>query len=196
MEVNHADQETSKELRREPTQAAVREIIHEFIKAQRANDEPAYKAELLDERRRREQLEQRVNELVDENRQNRQRAEEAERSSAIRSELQRLGVSKIDLAFKILKDEITRRDDGELVARGMGGEIPMAQHLARFVEENPEFLPARIAGGSGVSLNPRGGAIGSASLDLDKIRPGMDQEEMQRMRQEIARIASQTLRGL
>ena len=196
MEDHHAEDATPKMPRREPTQALVREIIHEFIKAQRSSDEPAYKAELLNERRRREQLEQRLNELIEENRQSRQRAEEAERSSAIRSELQRLGVSKVDLAFKVVKDEITRRDDGELVARGPQGEVAMSDHLSRFVEENPEFLPARISGGSGVSLNPRGGPSSAPLLDIDKIRPGMDPDEMQRMRQEIARIASQTLRGL
>jgi len=72
----------------------------------------------------------------------------------------------------------------------------MGEHLARFLAENPEFLPARISGGSGTSINARGGGAGSAMLDIEKIRPGMDPEEMQRMRHEIARIASQTLRGL
>jgi len=33
-------------------------------------------------------------------------------------------------------------------------------------------------------------------LDLDKIRPGMDPEELDRVRKEIARIATQSLRGL
>jgi len=34
------------------------------------------------------------------------------------------------------------------------------------------------------------------AVDLDKIRPGMSQEEMQRVREEIVRVASQTLRGI
>jgi ribosomal protein L29 len=33
-------------------------------------------------------------------------------------------------------------------------------------------------------------------VDLDRIRPGMNPEELERVRQEIARVASQTLRGL
>jgi len=196
MENEHGGDSSPAAQKREQAQSGVREIIQEFLKAQRSNDEPAYKAELLDERRRREQLEQRVNELIEENRQSKQRAEEAERSSAIRSELQRLGVSKPELAFKIVKDEITRSEDGTLVARGPNGEVQMGEHLARFLAENPEFLPARISGGSGTSINARGGGAGSAMLDIEKIRPGMDPEEMQRMRHEIARIASQTLRGL
>jgi hypothetical protein len=32
-------------------------------------------------------------------------------------------------------------------------------------------------------------------LDLDKIRPGMNPEDLEKMRQEISRVASQTLRG-
>ena len=59
--------------------------------------------------------------------------------------------------------------------------------------ENPELLPARLAGGSGASgaqKVPPGGGV-----DLDKIRPGMSPEEMERVRQEIARVASQALRG-
>ena len=44
-------------------------------------------------------------------------AEEAERSSSIRAELQRLGVAKVDLAYRAVKDDIQRRDDGQLIAR-------------------------------------------------------------------------------
>ena len=53
-----------------------------------------------------------MNELVEENKRSRQQAEEAERGSAIRTELQRLGVAKVDLAFKAVKDDIVRTEDG------------------------------------------------------------------------------------
>src|SRR5712692_6425375 len=76
----------------------VRQAIEEFTQRDRAKNEPAYKAELQEERRRREQLERRLNELVEENKRSRQIAEEAQTSSAIRAELQRLGVAKVDLA--------------------------------------------------------------------------------------------------
>jgi hypothetical protein len=36
---------------------------------------------------------------------------------------------------------------------------------------------------------------GRDSVELDTIRPGMSAEEMQRVREEIVRVASQTLRG-
>jgi len=37
---------------------------------------------------------------------------------------------------------------------------------------------------------PAGGGV-----DFERIRPGMSPDEMERVRQEIARVASQTLRG-
>jgi hemin uptake protein HemP len=37
---------------------------------------------------------------------------------------------------------------------------------------------------------------GRDAVDLERIRPGMSAEEMQRVREEIVRVASQTLRGL
>lgn len=156
--------------------------------------EPAYKAELLEERKRREQLEFRVNELVEENRRTRQAAEEMERSSAIRSELQKLGVSKIDLAFRAVKDDIQRSDDGRLTARTESGEMGYREFLSSFVNENPELMPARITGGSGAASGHKQPAAAS-SIDLDKIKPGMSAEDLDRVRQEIARIASQTLRS-
>jgi hypothetical protein len=126
--------------------------------------------ELAEERRRREGLEKRV--------------EEAELGSAIRAELQKLGVAKLDLAYKAVKDEVPR-DGGE-----------MKEFLKKFIGENPELLPARVAGGSGASAGSRGSGAGPGLVDIDRIRPGMSAEEMDRVRQEIARVASQTLRGL
>ena len=84
----------------------VRQVVEEFTRAQQAKAETAYKIELEDERKRREQLERRLNDLVEENRRSRLLAEEADRSTTIRAELQRLGVGKVDLAFKAIKDDI------------------------------------------------------------------------------------------
>src|SRR5438309_9905752 len=101
--------------------SVVRGVIEEFVQAQRQKAEPAYKAELLEERKRREQLESRVNELIQENTKTRQAAEEAERGATVRAELQRLGVSKIVLAFSALKDDVVRAEYRRLVARGSQG---------------------------------------------------------------------------
>lgn len=169
-------------------------VIEEFVRAQQVKAEPAYKAELLDERRRREALERRLDELVQENQRSRQIAEEAERSASIRAELQRLGVAKVDLAYRAVKDDVHRDEGGRLVAKGGQGEIPLRDFLSQFVQENPELLPARIPGGSGMGSGPK--IAPNAGVDLEKIRPGMNPEELEKVRQEISRVASQTLRGL
>lgn len=177
-------------------QAIVQNAIEEFVKREQAKSEPAYKAELQEERKRREQLERRLNELAEENKRSRKIAEEAERSGAVRAELQRLGVAKIDLAFKAVQDGIVRAPDGRLIARTEGGETSVKEYLTGFVNENPEFLPARIAGGTGMSATLKSPGGGKESVDIERIRPGMSAEEMQRVREEIVRVASQTLRGL
>jgi len=177
-------------------QGIVRQAVQEFVSSEHARSEPAYKAELEEERKRREQLERRLNELVEENKRSRKKADEAERSSAVRAELQRLGVAKVDLAFKAVQDGIVRTEDGRLIARTESGETPVKEYLATFVTENPEFLPARIAGGTGMTATQKAPAASRETVDLERIRPGMSAEEMQRVREEIVRVASQTLRGL
>src|SRR5262249_31707102 len=177
-------------------QAVIRQAIQEFTTNEQAKSEPAYKAELQEERKRREQLERRLNELVEENKRSRKVAEEAERNSAVRAELQRLGVAKIDLAFKAVQDGIVRTEDGRLVGRTESGDVPVKDYLAAFVSENPEFLPARIAGGTGMTSTLKASNAGRETVDLEKIRPGMSAEEMQRVREEIARVTAQSLRGM
>jgi len=140
-------------------------------------DVQALMAELGQERKLREGLEVRVNALAAEK-------DAAERATTIRAELQKLGIAKVDLAYKAVREDVA----------ALGGE-ELKEFLTRFVGENPELLPARLAGGSGAASGQRGGS-GAMSVDLDKIRPGMSGEEMDRIRQEIARVASLTLRGI
>jgi hypothetical protein len=172
----------------------IRATIEEFMRKEQAKSAPAHQAELVEERKRREQLERRLNELVEENKRSRQQAEEAERNASIRAELQRLGVAKVDLAFKAVKDEVFRTEDGRLAAKGSQGEVPLKEYLSQFLSENPELLPARISGGSGVTAGQKAPEL-HPMVDLDRIRPGMNAEEAERVRQEIVRIASQTLKG-
>jgi len=177
-------------------QAIVKQAVQEFANYEQQKSEPAYKTELEEERKRRENLERKFNELVEEHNRTKKAADETERSSAIRAELQRLGVAKIDLAFKAVQDGVTRGADGRFVARSESGAVPIKDYLAAFVNENPEFLPARIPGGTGMTATQKAPAGGSDTITLDRIRPGMSAEEMQRVREEIVRVASQTLRGL
>jgi hypothetical protein len=163
--------------------AIVQSVMQEFMGSQ---------AELAEERKQRESLEQRVNELVTENQKARTAAEAADRSSAIKAELQKLGVAKVDLAYRAVKDDVYRSEDGRLMAQG-GADV--REYLTQFVNENPELLPARIPGGSGANAGQRG-SRGAGGIDMDMIRPGMSAEDKERVRQEIARVASQTLRGL
>ena len=176
-------------------QAIVQQAVDEYMRQDVARREPAYKTELHEERRRREQLEKRVNELVEENKRSRAVADEAQRSTSIRTELQKLGVTKVDLAYKAVQDGIVRTDDGRLVARGEGGEQPVSEFLTSFVQDNPEFLPARIAGGSGMTGTQKAPPA-NGGFDLDKINPSMSKEELDRVRQEILRVVTtQSPRG-
>lgn len=172
----------------------IRKVIQEFVQTEQQRTEPAYKAELVDERRRREQLERRMSELEQEATASRRMAEEADRSSKIRSELQRLGVQKLDLAFRAVKEDVFRGEDGNLVAKTNQGEVSVQEYLTQFVNENPELLPARIAGGSGVAGGKRPNGV-QAGFDLEKIKPDMSADDRDRARREIAQVAAQVLRG-
>jgi len=175
--------------------SVIRSVIDEFMRAEQVKTEPAHQAELIEERRRREQLEHKVNELATENKRNKQLAEDADKQASVRAELQRLGVAKVDLAFRAVRDDIRRKEDGRLVAKAERGELSLREYLEQFVNENPELLPARIAGGSGMEPVQRT-AQAERGIDLDKIRPGMDPEELDRIRKEVSRIATQSLRGM
>ena len=99
----------------------VQEAVDEYSRRLAEQKEPAVNAELAEERRRREQAEKRLREVSEENDRNRRTAEQAERSSTVKSELQRIGVRKPDLAFRLVKDEVFRGEDGHLYARS---ELP------------------------------------------------------------------------
>ncbi len=170
----------------------VREAIAEVLLEQRqvlANEE------LVVEKQQRASLEQRLNELVAENQKNRAKAEEADRHGGIRAELQKLGVGKIELAFRALKDDVQRKEDGRLVGFVAGAEVELASFVKQFIDDNPELLPARRSGGAGL-LNPARPALDTTRVDLDRIQPGMSAEELERVRQEIVRVANQAFRGM
>jgi hypothetical protein len=166
----------------------LQDALEEFHSVQAQRTEPAHKAELQEERRRRELLERKLNELVEENRRTRARAESIERETQIKNEFQRRGVTKLDLAFKAVKDEVQREPDGSLTARGAEGAVPLPEFVKKFLDENPELLPARNLGGSGTA--PAGRNQRSLpSIDIDSIRPGMSKEDLARVREHIARVA-------
>ncbi|MCZ2156377.1 MAG: hypothetical protein LC114_21150 [Bryobacterales bacterium] len=171
----------------------VQEAMEEFARRKQEESEPAQKAELLEERRRREQLEAQMKDLLQKARESEQEVARARMTSAVKEELQKLGVTKVDLAFRVMKDDIRQSTEGQFVARSREGEIPLTDFVKRFVDENPEFLPPRIAGGSGTS----GGGQEQAGIraDLDAIRPGMSLEERREIQRAIASVISQTLKS-
>lgn len=175
-------------------QTIVQQAINEYMRQDSVRREPAYKTELQEERSRREQLEKRLNEMSEENKRARAIADEAQRSTAIRSELQRLGVVKVDLAYKAVQDGVVRTEDGRVMARGDNGEQSLGEFLTEFVHENPEFLPARIAGGTGMTGTQKAAPANTGGIDFDKIGPSMSREDLERARLEILKIASQSLR--
>jgi hypothetical protein len=171
-------------------QTIVQQAINEYMRQDSARREPAYKTELQEERRRREQLEKRLNEMGEENKKARAIADEAQRTAAIRSELQRLGVVKVALAYKAVQDGIVRTEDGRITA----GDQSLTEFLSGFVQDNPEFLPARIACGTGMTGTQKAAPASAGAIDLDKISPSMSKEDLERARQEILRVASQSMK--
>ena len=168
----------------------VAEAVGDLLSERDAKAEPAHRAELEVERKKRESLERKLNELIEENNRNRALAEAMERETKVKTELQRLGVQKVDLAFKAIKDDVVRTQEGQIQAKGKDGVVGLGDYLKTFLEENPELLPARNLGGSGTAPGSKqSGSNSSSSIDLDSIRPGMSQEEMARVRREIARLA-------
>ena len=139
------------------------------------------------ERRRRLELERQVKELSEESRSLRRQAEEAERRSRIREGLKERGVRKTQLAMRLLEPDVRRNSDGELVGEWEGSVLPFDDYLNRFVQENPEFLPPRIAGGSGAT-GGRGSELTRSGFDLDAIRPGMNPDETRQAWREVARL--------
>jgi hypothetical protein len=173
-------------------QQAVEQTLAVFTERQEARQRGPQADELAQERKKREQLEKRVNELVEEGRRAREAAELADRCATIKGELQQLGVSKVELAFRAVRDDVRRAEDGKLYAHTEEGAVPLRDFLAQWVSVNPEFKPARIAGGAGSPPPSTRGAAGPA-FELERIRPGMSAEDRERARQEIARVAGAAL---
>ncbi len=173
-------------------QNVVRNTLIEVLQSQRSQ---GVDERLHEEISKRETLESRLNELIAENQQNRQIREEKELEVAARNELHRLGVVKTDLAFYAIKNVIQRKENGSIIARTDTGEIHLTSFLQQFLDENPELVPARVPGGSGIHSGQRNLKT-EMRIDLDKIVPGMSADELERARKEIVRVASETFRGL
>lgn len=166
----------------------IEDVVREFHAAQGKQQEPVYRAELAEERRQRKEMERQLRDLVEENRRAKERAEQVETASFIKGELQKLGVNKVELAFKAIKDDVQKDSSGLYSARSAKGTQSLEEYLRSFVEENPELLPARNVTGTGGQSSGRR-ANTQVGLELESIRPGMSQDELAKARLEIARVA-------
>ena len=129
----------------EEIRVIVRAAVEEYAGGERTRQEDSVQAELSQERQLRETLQKQVESLVGEGVQLKSAADEAQRTLAIRTELQRLGIRNVDLAYRAVRDDVRRSEDGRYV--GASGQ-ELAEYLRKFASENPELLPARVAGGN------------------------------------------------
>lgn len=148
--------------------------------------EARYRQELARERATRERLERQLNEIATENRRRREESEETERLNVIREGLEERGVKKTRMALRLVKEDVKRGDDGRLYGEVDGRRLPLEDFLDSFVGENPEFLPPRIAGGSGATASSR--ELSQSGFELESIRPGMSREESREAWKQVARL--------
>jgi hypothetical protein len=177
---------------KEAIREIVQDAIQEFLRHKQRESEPAHRAELQEERRRREQLEAHVRELLQKARDSEQEVARTRMTSAVRDELQRHGVKKVDLAYRSIKDDIRQDERGGYTVQSKDGQLPLQEFVKNFVDENPEFLPPRITGGSGSTGTTE--EVSGVRVDLDAIRPGMSDEERRQVHTAIANLASQTFK--
>jgi hypothetical protein len=177
----------------EKIRGIVQDAIQEFLRFKQQETEPAHRAELQEERRRREQLEAHVRELLQKARESEQEVARTRMTSAVRDELQRQGVKKVDLAYRAIKDDIRQDERGGYTVNSKDGDVPLQEFVKKFVDENPEFLPPRIAGGSGSTGTSDD--VTAGRVDLNLIRPGMSDEERRQVQTAIANLASQTFKS-
>src|SRR5450755_2520158 len=122
------------DLERVDIEKVIDQALTAFQEKQRTAAEPeaALHNELSQERRKRESLEKRVNELIEEGRRARAEAEQSDRFATIKSELQQLGVTKVDLAFRAVRDDV-QRDGERLLARTEDGNaVPLRDYLTQW----------------------------------------------------------------
>jgi len=107
------------------------------------------------------------------------KAEQSERFSSIRTALQNAGANpkKIELAFRAVKDDVVRAEDGALIVKNVGKDKedqPLDVFVAGFLKDNPEFLPPRGVAGSGAERSEQ---HRQGEVDADSIKPGMSDKD-------------------
>ena len=122
----------------EEIRVIVRAAVEEYAGGERIRQEESVQAELSQERQLRETLQKQVESLVGEGVQLKSAADEAERTLAIRTELQRLGIRNVDLAYRAVRDDVRRSEDGKYV--GASGQ-ELAEYLRKFASRTRQISP-------------------------------------------------------
>lgn len=159
--------------------ATVRELMQEIQGGDNASAEGGGESGGAELRRQLSMLAEERDQLV-------RVAKDEARSRAIREELTRAGVQNLKLAFRAVQEDLSLDGEDKLVAVSEGVPMSGEEYVKRFLAANPELLPARVAGGSGLPGH------GSSLLgpDINSIRPGMSEEELASVRAEIVKLAA------
>ena len=116
-----------------------------------------------------------------------------DREIFLREQIRSLGVRNVDLAYRAVREDVHKDQDGSWIAEVGGATVPATQFLKQFIARNPDLIPARMILGSGA---PSRTEEADHECDLDQIRPGMDPASMRRAREAVVRIIAQTKRSL
>ena len=84
-------------------------------------------------------IEHRITELENRNRLFCRQEDEALKEAAIWAGLLSLGVIKVQLAYRAIRDDVFLGEDGQYLAHTLCGDIPLDLFLEQFVKENPEL---------------------------------------------------------
>ena len=105
--------------------------------------------------------------------------------SQIRSELQRLGIAKVDLAFRAVKMKSCAPRTDACWPAALDRQVHAGVSVQLRAGESG--TAARDRGGSGAQSPARNASHGeTAGIELEKIKPGMNKEDLDRVRQEIS----------
>jgi len=90
-------------------------------------------------------------------------AELKERNADIKSALGKYKLNSVDAAFRIVRDDVTRGEDGELY----GGDLPLDQYLADVIKKNQYLLQPEPTTGAGARAGNGRGSGGRVWTDED-----------------------------
>ncbi|MDE2103010.1 MAG: hypothetical protein KGL39_37545 [Patescibacteria group bacterium] len=118
------------------------------------------------------------------------RAKAEKLTGALRTELLKyVPAERIDAALRIFGPDVKYTDEGNIV--GGAEDSPLKDFIETTIKHHEYLLPAKSVGGAGASAGSRR----VQPVDLNDLKPGMKADDLARVREEIARVASEAMRG-